>query len=287
MQNKLNNKQSQNTSITTTITPPSGWQLPDFREIWHNRELISYFVRRDLKSIYKQTALGIAWAFIPPLFNMVLYAILFGLFAKLPSEGIPYILFLITGQSAWALFSACFSSVSASLRSAAVQTAKVYFPRLIVLISNVVVSIINSFAVYIVLIFLLIWFKVRLDWCALYLPLFFLLAVLSAVSTGLWITALSVKYKDVAQTTGMLLTAWSYASPVFYSPEMIPEGFLKPLYWLNPMAIVVQGYRWAILGSSITIPLTTTVISITLVCLLLITGLFYFNRVEQTVIDII
>jgi lipopolysaccharide transport system permease protein len=287
MRKKLNVKDSPSFSITTVIVPPTGWQLPDFREIWHNKELISYFVRRDLKSIYKQTALGLAWAFIPPIFNMALYSILFGMFAKLPSEGIPYILFLITGQSAWTLFSSSFTSISTSLRSAASQTAKVYFPRLIVSISNLVVSIINSFAVYILLIFSMIWFQVSLEWRILYLPLFLLFAILTAISSGIWITALSVKYRDVAQMTGMLLTTWSYASPVFYSPEMVPDGFLKPLYWLNPMAIVVQGYRWSLLGSTVSFPLTTTFISVGIVIILLITGLIYFHRVEQTVIDII
>ena len=286
MRQKIDKKDSPGSFKTIIITPPAGWQLPDFREIWNNRELISYFVRRDLKSIYTHTALGVTWAFIPPVFNMVLYSILFGLFAKLPSEGIPYILFLITGQSAWGLFSACFTSVSGSLRSAAAQTAKVYFPRLIVPLSNVATSIINSFAVYIVLIFFLIWFRIPLNWQILYLPLFLVFAVLTAVSTGLWITSLSAKYRDVAQMTGMLLTAWLYASPVVYSPEMIPDGIIKTLYWLNPMAIVIQGYRWSLLGSSNPIPVLSTVISVFLVLFLLITGLIYFQRVEQTVIDI-
>ena len=272
-------------SNKSVITPPVGWRLPDFREIWNHRELVYYLVRRDLKSRYMQTALGLAWTFIPPVFNMLLYSVLFGLLAKLPSEGLPYVLFLVTGQAAWGLFSDCFSAVSGSLRSAAAQTARVYFPRLIVPLSTVITSIINSFALYIILGLLLMWFRVPLDWRFLYLPVFTTFAVLTAVSAGLWITALSIKYRDVEQGTGMLLTAWLYASPIVYTPKMIPDGLIKTLYWLNPMAVVVQGHRWVLLGSD-SLPVASTVISVAIVFFLLVTGLLYFQRVEQTVVDL-
>ena len=284
MLQKFNKKDNLGYIQKTTITPPAGWQLPDFGEIWNHRELVFYFVRRDLKSRYIQTALGLAWTFIPPVYNMLLYSVLFGLLAKLPSEGVPYILFLFTGQTAWGFFSACYSSISGSLRSAAGQTAKVYFPRLIVPLSDVITATINSIAMFVVLGFLLIWFRVSLDWRILYLPLFTIFAVLTAVGTGLWITALSVKYRDVEQAKGMLLTAWLYASPVVYTPEMVPDGIIKTFYWLNPMAIVVQGYRWSLLGSGL-FPILSALISVAMVFFILFTGLIYFQRVEQTVID--
>jgi len=267
------------------ILPPKGWSFPDFTEVLHYHELMYFFVYRDLKAKYKHTALGLAWAFIPPIFNMVLYTLLFGLLAKLPSEGLPYVLFLVTGQTAWGTFSNCFSSIANSMRMAASQTTKVYFPRLIVPLYSVVVSFINSLPGYVVLVILMVWFQVPIRWQFLTLPFFILLSMITAFGVGLWITSLSIKYRDVENIQGMLIQAWLYASPVVYTPQMLPDGLIKDLYWFNPMAVVTQGYRYALLGSD-PVPMMNLVIATILVILLLISGLIYFHQVEQTVIDL-
>lgn len=284
--NSISNYENSISSNYERIFEPPRWRLPDFKEIWHFRELILFLTFRDLKTNYGRTALTYAWAFIPPLFNLVLNFMLFGMLARLSSEGVPYVLFLIVGQAAWGIISGVFSAASNSLQNSAALTAKVYFPRLIVTFYSTILALINTFPLFLILIFLLVWYKVSLTWSALFIPIFILIAIITAMAVGLWITSLSVQYRDIAQVSGMLLTIWLYSCPVIYSPEVLPEGILQTVYWLNPAAVVVQGFRWSLLGLSFPPPVMVTV-SMLIVVLLFVFGLLYFQRVEQTVIDMV
>jgi lipopolysaccharide transport system permease protein len=268
------------------IKPVQGFGLPDFRELLDYRELLYYFVWRDLKVRFKQTAIGIGWAIIPPVFNMVVFSVIFGSLAKLPSEGVPYTVFSFVGLTAWGLFAKALSGASNSLLTGAGLSAKVYFPRIMVTLSAILSSLVD-FAIALVLMFiLLLAFGIHPGWAVFTLPLFSLLGLLTAMAAGLWLSALTVQYRDVAQGVGLLTTMWMYASPVAYSPTLLPAGILGTLYWLNPMAVVVQGFRWALLGSSLP-PILPMVISVVMVLVMLVTGFIYFHRAEKTFIDLV
>jgi homopolymeric O-antigen transport system permease protein len=268
------------------IVPPVGWHAPDFYELWEYRELLLYLTWRDLKVRYKQTVLGIGWAIIPPLFNMVIFSVIFGGLAKLPSEGVPYVVFSFTGLVPWGLFSRAVSGASDSLLRGAALSAKVYFPRLIVVLSSVLSSLVDASIPFVVLIGLLAWTGIVPGLNAFTLPLFIAFGTLAALGIGIWLAALTVVYRDVAQVSGLVLTAWMYASPVAYSTTLLPAGLLRTVYWVNPVAIVVQGFRWALLGSEFPPP-AMVIVSGTLVISLLVTGLYYFRRVEATFVDLV
>jgi homopolymeric O-antigen transport system permease protein len=268
------------------IVPPLGWHAPDFRELWEYRELLFFLTWRDLKVRYKQTVLGIGWAIVPPLFNMVIFSVIFGGLAKFPSEGVPYVVFSFTGLVPWGFFSRAVTGAGDSLLRGAALSAKVYFPRLIVVLSSVLSSLVDSSIPFVVLIGLLAWAGIAPGVNALALPLFVAFGILAALGTGIWLAALSVEYRDVAQISGLLVNAWMYASPVAYSATLVPDGVLQRIYWVNPVAIVVQGFRWALLGSGFPPP-AMVLVSGALVVVLLVTGLYYFRRVEATFVDLV
>jgi len=269
-----------------TIQPVQGFGFPNFHELFEYRELLYYFVWRDLKVRFKQTAIGVGWAVIPPIFNMVVFSLIFGGLAKLPSEGVPYAVFSFTGLTAWGLFAKALSGASNSLLSGSGLSAKVYFPRLTVTFSAILSSLVD-FAIALVLMFvLMLGFGIVPGWTALTLPLFIIFGLLTALAVGLWLSALTVQFRDVAQAVGLLISVWMYASPVAYSSTLLPKVWWSTLYWLNPLAIVVQGFRWALLGSSLP-PLLPMLVSLLAVLFVLITGFVYFHRVEQTFIDLV
>lgn len=270
----------------TVILPPR-WFCPlQLRELWSYKELLWHLTWRDLKVRYKQTALGIAWAVIPQIVNMVIFTALLGGLAKLPSEGVPYLVFACAGLVAWGIFARALAGASASLIGGAGLAAKVYFPRLVLVLSAVLASLVDSACSFLVLLGLLAWFMIAPGMGLWFLPCFILLAILTALAFGVWFAALSVQYRDVAQLISLLTTAWMYATPVVYSPTLIPSGLFSTLYWMNPMAIVVQGFRWGIFGSMAP-PLGAGIVSSVVVIVLLVTGLFYFKRIEQTFIDVV
>lgn len=269
-----------------TVRPVLGWDFPDFRELWEYRELIAYLTWRDLKVRYKQTALGIGWAIIPPVFNMIIFTVIFGRLAKLSSEGAPYAVFAFVGLVPWTLFSNAFSGAGSSLLKSAGLSAKVYFPRLITTLSAVLSSLVDSAISFVILLGLLFSFGIRPGWGALALPLFTLFGVLIALAAGIWLAALSAKYRDIAQVSALLITVWMYASPVAYSPTLLPSGIWSTLYWINPVAIVIQGFRWGLIGSQLP-PTSMMIASPFLVLIVLVGGLYYFHRVERTFIDLV
>lgn len=266
--------------------PPKGWSAPNFHEIWEYRELLFFMTWRDLKVRYKQTALGVGWAIIPPVFNMVIFSIILGSLAKLPSEGVPYPIFSFVGLVPWGLFSRALAGAGNSLLTGAGLSAKVYFPRLVITLSTVLSSLVDSAISFLVLIGLMLWFHIIPGWGTLALPFFILLGLLTALAVGVWLAALTVQYRDVAQLSGLLITFWMYASPVVYSPTLIPGGIWRTIYWMNPVAIVVQGFRWALIRSEFP-PYEMVIMSTLIVLVLLVSGLYYFQRVERTFIDLV
>ncbi len=269
-----------------TILPIKGWSLPDFRELLEYKELLYFLVWRELKVRYKQTAIGIGWAIIPPVFNMLIFTFIFGGLAKFPSEGIPYAIFSFTGLAAWSGFAKALTGASNSLLTGSGLSAKVYFPRLLIAISAILSSLVD-FAISLVLLFiLLIAFHIFPSWPALTLILFIFVGLLTAFAAGLWLSVLTVQIRDIREAVTLLISIWMFVSPVAYSPTLLSNGIWSTIYWLNPMAVVVQGFRWALLGSFLP-PLLPTLASMMILFVVLVFGLLYFHRVERIFIDLV
>jgi len=267
------------------LRPPKGWSALNLRDLWFYRELIYFMTWRDIKVRYKQAVLGISWAILNPVLTMVIFSIIFGNLAKLPSEGIPYPLFSFAGLLPWNLFAMALQRASISLVSNANLLTKVYFPRLVIPFSSVLAALVDFGLSFLVMLGLMVYYKVWPTWNMLWLFPLALLAMLTAMAVGIWLSALNVLYRDVQQMVPFLINAWMYASPVAYSAGLIPQGKWQIIYGLNPMAGVIQGFRWALLGGNP--PDKLLIISIGVVIVLLISGMFYFRRMERTFADTI
>jgi lipopolysaccharide transport system permease protein len=270
-------------STTLRIEATSQWADP-LRELWAYRELAGFLIWRDLKVRYKQTVLGVAWAVIQPLMTMVLFSVVFGRVANLPSEGIPYPLFTFTALLPWQLFAGGISGASNSLVGSAGLLTKVYFPRLVIPIAAVVVSIADFAIAFGILVAMMVWYGVRPPAAILLLPMFGLLALVTALAGGLWLSALNVKYRDVRYAMPFMMQFWLLASPVAYSASLVPERW-RFLYGLNPLVTTVQGFRWAMVGGAAPTPFLVPSLLSTL--LMLIGGLIYFRRMEDTFADVV
>jgi lipopolysaccharide transport system permease protein len=267
------------------IEPSRVWTSLDLREIWHYRELLFFLTWRDIMVRYKQTALGAAWAILQPLLTMIIFSIVFGRLAGLPSEGIPYPLFTYTALLPWQLFAFSLSQSSNSLITNQNLITKVYFPRLIIPISSMLAGVADFAIAFIVLLGMMAYYKVIPTLAILYLPFFVLLALASALAMGTWLSALSVEYRDVRYVVPFLTQFWMYATPIAYSSTLIPEPW-RWLYGLNPMVGVVESFRWALLGTGSGIgPMIW--VSTAVVIILLIGGLIYFRRLEDSFADVI
>ncbi len=267
------------------IQPPKGWAPLNLSELWKFRELLFFLTWRDIKVRYKQTALGAAWAILQPVLTMILFSIIFGGLAKLPSEGIPYPIFTFTALLPWQLFAFALTQSSNSLVGSQNLISKVYFPRLVVPFSSVIAGLVDFAIAFIVLVGLMVFYGIGLTPAALLLPLFLILTVASALAVGLWLSALNVRYRDIRYVVPFLTQFWMYATPIAYSSSLIPEKW-RWLYSLNPMTGVVEGFRWAILGRSSLDPISLG-ISACAVAVLLVGGLYYFKRMESSFADII
>lgn len=267
------------------IEPTRGWFSLDLAELWKYRELLYFLTWRDIRVRYKQTALGAAWAVLQPLLTMILFSVIFGYFARLPSQGIPYPIFTYTALLPWQLFAYALNQSSASLVSDKNLITKIYFPRLVIPLSSVV-SAIFDFAIALPLwLVMMVIYRIPLTWRILTLPIFVLYALVTATAVGLWLSALNVKYRDVRYTLPFLTQFWMYATPIAYSVTIVPEAW-RWLYSLNPMVGVVEGFRWALLGTSN--PLGSAFyISVLMVIILLIGGLVYFKRMEDSFADVV
>lgn len=270
---------------TSVYEPTRGWLSLRLNELWHYRELLYFLTWRDIKIRYKQTVLGVAWAVLQPLITVGIFSVIFGLLAKMPSDGIPYPVFSFAALLPWSLFSGALQRAGTSLVANSNLITKVYFPRLVIPISAVLAGVVDFAISFFVLIGMIIIYKIKISWLIITIPCFMLLAIFTALAVSLWLSALNVQYRDVQHLIPFLIQAWMYASPVAYSTELIPTGPWQIIYGINPMAGVIQGFRWAILGASP--PDELLIVSVIVVVFLLISGLYYFRRMERTFADVI
>jgi lipopolysaccharide transport system permease protein len=257
-----------------------------WRDLWRYRELFYFLAWRDILVRYKQTAIGVVWALIRPFMTMVVFTIVFGNLAKLPSEGVPYPILVFSAMLPWQFFSNSLSECSNSLITNSNLISKVYFPRLIVPISAVVVSFVDFMISGIILLGLMAWYNYVPSWRILMLPLFVALACAASVGAGLWLASLNVKYRDFRYIVPFIVQFGLYISPVGFSSSIVPAQW-RFLYGLNPMVGVIDGFRWSILGGESKLDWQSFGLSLALVLLLLVTGIAYFRKMERTFADVI
>jgi lipopolysaccharide transport system permease protein len=255
-----------------------------WRDLWHYRELFVFLAWRDILVRYKQAVIGVAWAVIRPCLMMIVFTVVFGKLAKLPAEGLPYPILVFSALLPWLFFASALTEAGNSLVSNAAMVSKVYFPRLIVPMSAVFVSLSEFLFSAIVLAGLMVWYSVVPDWRIFTLPLFLSVAFCAALGAGLWIAALNVKYRDFFFIIPFIVQMGLYVSPVGFSSAIVPEKW-RLLYSLNPMVGVIEGFRWAILGGDVQIYWPGFCVSIAAVALLLLTGILYFRKTEKTIVD--
>jgi lipopolysaccharide transport system permease protein len=271
---------------TIYIKPSKGLAALNLRDLWIYRELVSFMVWRDVKVKYKQTLLGMAWAVIQPIMTMLVFTFLFDRVAKLPTDGIPYPVFSFTALLPWGLFTVALNQGSRSLVAHNNMVTKIYFPRLILPMSSVFAGLVDFAIAFVILIVLMFYYQVTPAWQLLWtLPLFLLLAVVTALGVALWLSAINVKYRDVNHALPFLTQFWLFITPVAYSSSVISEKW-QILYSLNPMAGVVNGFRWALLGTG-NGPDLALWISVLISVLIFVSGLFYFRSMEKTFADTI
>jgi lipopolysaccharide transport system permease protein len=255
------------------------------RAVWQYRELLYFLVWRDVKVRYKQTVIGASWAILQPLTTMVIFTVIFGHFARLPADGLPYPVFAYTALLPWMYFAQAIERSGRSLVGDTNLIKKIYFPRLILPLSAVMTPLVDFAIAFILLLGLMAWFGIMPTWGLLILPLFMVFALLTALAVSLLLAPLNVRYRDVGHAIPFLIQVWMYASPVVYSVTLIPEQ-LRPLYSLNPMVGVIEGFRWALLGKA-SPDFQVMMISTAAVLVLFFGGLVYFKRMERTFADVI
>jgi lipopolysaccharide transport system permease protein len=266
-----------------TIIPRKGWSQLDLHEVWEYRDLIWSFAVRDINLRYRQMALGSLWSILGPLIDMILFSTIFGNFAKLPSEGIPYPIFAYTGLIPWAYFSGITNAAAASLVTEMNVISKIYFPRLVIPFASVFSFLFENIISLLILLVMTAYFHIHFTWRLLLLPVYMLLAAVTGLGIGLWLATLAVRYRDVRNLAMYGLQVFKFITPVVYSATLIPEKW-QNLYRLNPMYWVVEGFRWIILGSGQTPSLMVGVASLISISIL-ISGLFVFRRTERTIVD--
>lgn len=266
------------------IRPIKGWVPVDLRELWDYRELLYSFISRDIKIRYKQTALGAAWAVIQPLFMMIVFTLAFGKLAKIPSDGLPYPLFSYAALLPWTLFAEGITRSTNSMISNAGIMTKVYYPRLIMPVAGVLSPLIDFIIAFIILLGMMLYYGFLPNANILFLPVFLVLGLATSLGVGLWLSALNVQYRDFQYTVPFLIQLWLFASPVVYPSSLLPEPY-RMIFGLNPMAGVIEGFRWALLGTAP--PSALIVVSALMVTIILISGAFYFKRMEKIFADVV
>jgi len=267
------------------IQPTHGWSALGLREIWKYRELLYFMIWRDIKVRYKQTALGAAWAIIQPFFTMVVFSLFFGRLAGIPSDGVPYPIFSYTALVPWTFFANGLALSSNSLVGSANLLSKVYFPRLIVPTATILSGIVDFALAFIVLIGMMLAYGIMPTTNVIWLPFFLLLALITSLGAGLWLSALNVQFRDVKYIVPFLTQLWMFLTPIAYPSTMLPEPW-RTLYGINPMAGVVEGFRWALLGTEMTVG-PMIVVSTVAAVILMMSGAFYFRRMEKTFADVV
>ena len=272
-------------SSVSIIERGRGGLLGMLRECWERREVLDFLTWRDIKVRYKQTVLGAAWAIIQPFFTMVVFSLFFGKLAKMPSDDIPYPIFSYAALVPWTFFANGLSQSSSSLVASANLIKKVYFPRLVVPISSVISGGVDFVLAFAVLLGMMLYFGIVPTWNVVWLPLLLLLALVTSLGVGLWLTAMNVQFRDVRYAVPFLVQAWMFATPIAYPSSLLDEPW-RTVYGINPMAGVVEGFRWALLGTETT-PGPIVLVSALVAVGLLISGAFYFRRMEKTFADVV
>jgi lipopolysaccharide transport system permease protein len=274
-----------NSARLTIIKPSSGWSALNLRDLWLYRELILFMTWRDLKVRYKQTLLGASWAILQPFLTMVVFSIFFGNLANIPSDGRPYPIFTFTALIPWTIFSKALQDASRSLVANSHMITKIYFPRMILPLASVLAGVVDFLIAFVVLIGMLIIYGIVPTSNIWTLPLFLLLALVTAIGVGFWLSALNVLYRDINYVLPFLTQFWMFLTPIAYPSSMVPQQY-QALYALNPMAGVVEGFRWALLGTG-QAPGIMTLVSTLVSLAILISGMFYFKRMERLFADMV
>lgn len=267
------------------IQPSSGWSTIDLRELWEYRDLLMILAMRDVKLRYRQTALGVIWVVLQPLVTALIFTVVFGRLASLPSDGLPYLLFAFAGMLPWSLFSQSIQRAGNSLISDARLISKVYFPRMIVPIASTFAVLVDFAVAAVVMLLLMVYYRTPVGWPLLLLPVLVAATLLVAVGVSLWLSALSVQYRDFVYVLPFLTQAWMYVSPVAYSTSLIPDRW-RVVYALNPMVGIIEGFRWSLLGHGTFSP-EYLAAALAMAVVFFISGAFVFHRVERVFADVI
>lgn len=279
-------KKSSSINMPVTIIRPSkGWISLRLQEVWKYRELLYFLIWRDIKVRYKQTVIGSAWAIIQPFFMMVVFSLFFGYMAKVPSDGIPYPIFSYAALVPWMFFANGLSQSSDSLVGSANLIKKVYFPRLAIPIASVMSGVIDFVLSFIVLLGMMLFYGIIPTWNIVWLAAFLLLALITSLGVGLWFSAMNVQFRDVRYTVTFLIQFWLFSTPIAYPSSLIPEPW-RTVYAINPMVGVVEGFRWALLGTK-TAPGPIIIVSSMVAFIVLVSGAFYFRRMEKIFADVV
>ena len=268
----------------TIIEPKNGWQLIDWTELREYKDLFYFLVWRDIKVLYKQTILGFAWAIIRPFFSMIVFSIVFGQLAQVPSDGLPYPIFAYTALIPWTYFSTAMSSSTQSLISNASMLSKVYFPRLVIPMTPVLAKLVDFGIAFLLLGLMMIWYGIAPTWNVFFLPLLILLMILTAAGMGMWLSALAIQYRDVRFAIQFMAQLLMYAAPVVWPVSLIPQPY-RLLYGLYPMAGVIEGFRSALLGTT-PMPWDLILIGGASAIIIALSGALYFRRLERIFADV-
>lgn len=268
----------------TVIEPSSGWISLHLDELWAYRDLLYFFVWRDIKVRYKQTILGISWAILQPILTMVIFSLFFGRLANVPSDNLPYPIFAFAALVPWTFFANALTQASNSLVLNANMLKKIYFPRLTIPVATVLAGVVDLVLAFGVLCCMMFLYGLVPTANVVWLPLFLLLALATSLGVGLWLSAMNVQFRDVRYTIPFLTQAWFFATPIVYPSSLLPEPW-RILYGINPMVGVIEGFRWALLGTE-TSPGPMALVSGTVALGLLVSGAFYFKRMEKTFADV-
>lgn len=268
------------------ISAPSGWAPLSLKELWAYREVVYFLAWRDVKARYKQTIFGASWAILQPLFTMLIFTVIFGGLAKLPSDGIPYPIFSFAALVPWTFFANSVTKASQSLVGGSALVSRIYFPRLAMPLSSILANVLDFFLAFAVLLVMMVYFDIVPTANVVWLPLLLLLAFVTALGVSLVLTAMNVQFRDVRYVLPFLVQAWMFITPVVYPSSMIEDPLWKAVYALNPMVGVIEGFRWALLGTD-TAPGASILISALVATVLLIGGAFYFKRMERVFADVV
>ncbi|MCS7469415.1 ABC transporter permease [Stieleria sp. ICT_E10.1] len=270
--------------VRTIIEPPKATFLPDFGEIWRYRDLLMLLAWRDISARFRQSVVGYGWAVLRPLITSLIYTLVFSIFIRVETDA-PYVIFAFAGLIPWMYFSQALMSVTGSIVGGGAMLTKVYFPRLVLPLATVAVGLVEVALQLVVLGGLMAWFRYVPGVQVIALPIFILIAVLTALAFGIWLTALNVKYRDVGMAVPFAIQIWMYLCPIVYPITMVPEKY-RMLYALNPLVGVIEGFRWCLLGSAPP-DWTMMAVSLTVLVVVLLAGMAWFKKVETTFADVI